>query len=49
VLIGVDSIENLRANLEWARRTPELANAVGPLAEMQEDDERILLPTLWPK
>lgn len=48
VVIGVDSLENLRENLENLSHIGAVRAVRPELESLREEDERILLPYLWP-
>lgn len=48
-VIGVDSLAELRANLGAAAAVNRVRPHLAALNELQESDERLILPTHWPK
>ena len=47
VIIGVDSLGNLKENIKSINQKNEVKNIYSKLSRMKEDDEDIILPTKW--
>jgi len=47
IVVGVDSVENLKENLNYLEYEGGIKEVYGELEKLQEDDEEIILPTTW--